>query len=144
MLVRICVAASLVVIGFGSVLFASEEEFLVWNEVRIVSPKRDDTGQVVFVAKTEGSEYREITIEAFGKKFSVENEHLASFKGFPLSSLVTTHEAGYERLGGHTVHFKFKRAFYDPDGKLVQEHARVSVSRGKALTIAKPSRVVKD
>jgi hypothetical protein len=120
--------------------YASEEEFLTWNEVRIVSPQRDDTGQVVFAAKVEGETYREINIEAFGKKYAVGKEDLAKLAAFPLSSLVTTHEAGFARTGGHMVHFKLKKSLNDPDGKLVEQKAAVTISQGQGLSVAAPHR----
>jgi len=123
--------------GLAGAVYASEEEFLKWAEVRIVSPQRPDTGRVVFAAKTDGDQYQQIAIEAFGRKHSVGGEVLAKLKGFPLNSLVTTHEAGYAELGGHTVHFKFKRSYYK-EGKLVQESVVLSVSKGKGLVVSGP------
>ena len=54
---------------------------------------------------------------------------LAKLEGFPLSSLRTSHEAGYESLGGYTVHFRFDRTFYNPEKKLVTEIIYVSVTK---------------
>ena len=133
-------AAPLVVSALLGSLHASEEEHLPWSEVRIVCPKRDDTGQVVFSAKVDEGKFLEMNIEAFGKKHPVAKEDLARLAGFPLNSLLTAHEAGYERLGGHMVHFKWKRIFYDADGKLIEEKARVSVSKGKGLSVHVPGR----
>jgi len=115
--------------------FASQEQYLQWNEVRIVSPEREDTGKVVFDAKVDGDKLLEVTIEAFAKKHSVEKEDLRKLDGFPLSSLVITHEAGYEELGGHTVHFKFRRTTYK-EGKPIYESIMVDVSKGKGLKIS--------
>jgi hypothetical protein len=140
MIARNTAALLVSVLMFGSTLRASEEAFLPWTEVRIVCPKRDDTGQVVFHAKAEERKLLEMNIEAFGKKHAVAKEDLAKLAGFPLSSFVATHEAGYEILGGHTVHFKWKRIFYDAEGKLVEEQAIVSVSKGKGLSVNVPSR----
>jgi len=123
--------------GMAVAIYASEEDFLKWAEVRIVSPERPDTGRVVFAAKTDGDQYREIAIEAFGRKHPVGDEVLAKLKGFPLNSLVTTHEAGYPQLGGHTVHFKFKRSYYK-EGGLVQESVVLSASKGKGLALSGP------
>src|SRR5262245_8356772 len=98
MFFRVLLFASLVVPGVEGRLRASEEEFLTWSEVRIVGAERKDTGKVVFSAKTAGKNYEAVTIEAFGKQFTVAKEDLQKLNGFPLNSLAITHEAGYERL----------------------------------------------
>jgi hypothetical protein len=103
--------------------------------VRIVSPEREDTGKVVFDAKVDGDKLLEVNIEAFAKKYSVEEQDLRKLDGFPLSSLVITHEPGYAELGGHTVHFKFRRTTYK-EGKPIYESIMVDVSKGKGLKIS--------
>jgi hypothetical protein len=128
--------------GAGTPLAASEEEILPWSEVRIAGPERKDTGTVAFAAKAAGNTFQEVRIEAFGKAFTVAKEDLPKLAGFPLNSLVITHEAGYERLGGHTVHFKMKRLFSDPQKRLIEERIILSVSRGKGLSIAEPTQQV--
>src|SRR5262245_12797299 len=92
----------------GSIL-ASEEEFLEYSEIRVVSQERKDTGKVVFAVKASEDKILAVNIEAFGKKFDVAKDDLEKLAEFPLTSLVITHEAGYERTGGHMVHFKFKK-----------------------------------
>jgi hypothetical protein len=139
--IRILAASALAVVLSGG-LQASEEEFLEWSEVRIVAPERKDTGRVVFFAKTAEAKFAAIQIEAFGKKYEVEKEHLEKLAGFPLHSLATTHEAGYERLGGHTVHFKLKTIQYDPAGRLVEDRVVLSVSRGRGVAVSGPQRHV--
>jgi hypothetical protein len=133
---RVLLFASVVLLGVEGPLRASEEELLRWSEVRIVGVEREDTGKVVFSAKTAGEKYQDVTIEAFGKQFPVAKEDLPKLNGLPLNSLAITHEAGYERLGGHTVHFKMKVVYYDKAGRLIEERAALSVSRGKGLTIS--------
>jgi hypothetical protein len=116
---------------------ASEEEFVVWQQVKIVSPAYKETGTVVFDAQTDGETSRAVSIRAFDKDFKLDDAQLSKLKGFPLSSLSITHEAGYERLGGHTVHFKMKRVFYQAP-KTREEHIRISISKGKGLEIFGP------
>jgi hypothetical protein len=115
--------------------FASQEQYLQWNEVRIVSPEAGDAGKVVFDAKVADGRLLEVTIEAFTKKYSVEEEDLRKLDGFPLSGLVITHEPGYAEFGGYTVHFKFRRTTCK-EGKPIQASIMVDVSKGKGLKIS--------
>jgi hypothetical protein len=135
-----------VLLAGGSWGTASEEEFLPWSEVRIVAADGKETGRVVFSAKTAGQQFQEVLLEAFGKQFKVGNDDMKKLNGFPLSSLVTTHEAGYERLGGHTVHFKFSKTYYDKPGEksasLIEEKIVVSISRGLGLKFRAPTQRV--
>jgi hypothetical protein len=127
-----------------SAVFASQEQYLQWNEVRIVSPETGDAGKVVFEAKVDGdNKFVEVTIEAFAKKYSVEKEDLRKLDGFPLSSLAITHEPGYAELGGYTVHFKFRRTTYK-EGKPIHESIMVDVSKGKGLKISDSSQEVSE
>jgi hypothetical protein len=119
----------------GRALQASEEEFLEYSEVRIVFMEREDTSKVVLVAKAGEEKLKEVTIEAFGKKYVVEQAQLDQLSGFPLSSLVVTHEGGYERLGGHMIHFKFKKVHVAGEGRLIEEKVRLSVSKGKGISV---------
>lgn len=122
----------------SSRLGASEEEHLIWQEVKITSPERKDTGKVVFSAKTDGTAYLSVEIEAFGTSHAVPKEMLEKLADYPLSSLATTHEAGYERLGGHTVHFKFKRV--DFTARVPMENTvTLSVNKGRGVTLSGPS-----
>jgi hypothetical protein len=120
---------------------ASEEEFLEYSEIRVVSPERKDTGKVVFAAKASEDKILAVNVEAFGKKFDVAKEDLEKLAGFPLSSLVITHEAGYERTGGHMVHFKLKKRSVQKD-QLVEEQALISVTVKKGLSVWKLEKVV--
>src|SRR5262249_34492040 len=129
-------AIGMVVLGAWS--YASEEEFLPWSEVRIVAPEIKDVGTDVLSAKTDGEKYREMSVEAFGKRYALNKEQLDKLSGFPLSSLRTTHEAGYERLGGHTVYLQLKKLTYDGDRRQVEDRVVVSVSKGRGLAVSGP------
>jgi hypothetical protein len=76
-----------------------------------------------------------VTIRAFGRKHALAAADLAKLKAFPLSSLQASHEPGYEELGGHTVHFRFRRTFYNAGKKLVTETVYVSANK-KGLTVS--------
>jgi hypothetical protein len=126
----------LVLVGSAA---ASEEEFLTWSEVRITFPEREDTGKVVLSVKTNAGKYEEMKIEAFGKTFELGRAELNQLHDFPLNSLVTTHEAGYPKLGGHTIHFKLKRLQYNEQQQMMEHHVIVGISKGKGLAVTGPT-----
>ena len=117
---------------------ASEEEFLQWSEVRIVTPEREDTGRVTFVAQVREESWQVVKIEAFGRNFSLDEEQRNHLNGFLLSSIRTTHEAGWEEVGGHTIYFKFQHTRWDKD-RLIEQSVVVAVSRGQGLSVSQPS-----
>jgi len=131
--------AALILTGLLTVTTAraSEEEFLPWQEVRIVCAQRPETGKVELMAVADTNGYRQVEIVAFGKKHTVPAADLAKLRRFPLDSLRLTHETGYEELGGHTVHLRLKRENCIPGG-YVEETVVISVSRGKGLAISEP------
>ena len=89
---------------------ASETEFLEWSEseIRIVANERKDAGKVVFTAKRMKDRYREVHIEAFGQKYTLDKEQLHQLNGFSPHSLnlKTTYEAG--RGSGIIVYFEMR------------------------------------
>lgn len=121
------------VLAVGSAL-ASEEESLEYSEIRIAAPERKDVGKVVFAAKVGENQAQSVRVEAFGKKYELSKVELEKLAELPLSSLGITHEAGYERTGGHTVYFKFKRHRYQ-DEQLMEEKALISVSIKNGLSV---------
>jgi hypothetical protein len=121
----------------------SEEEFLAWSQVSITAVTREDTGRVTFTAELRDDAWRKVEAEAFGKKHSLSEAQCAKLAGFPLSSIRTTHEAGYPKLGGHTVYFKFKKQFYR-DTALVETEVIISISREKGLDVSEPRERVQE
>jgi hypothetical protein len=135
---RIAIAAAvLATLAAPELVVGSEEKHLVWSEIQITCPERKDTGKVVFKAKLKGESFTAVTIEALGKSHSVPKDLLARLDSFPLSSLTTTHEAGYERLGGHTVHFKLKR-IETASGRPIESKVTLSVSKGLGISLTGP------
>lgn len=120
---------------------ASQEEYLPWQEVRIVCADRPETGKVELIAVTDTNGYRQVEIVAFDKKHALTAADLARVRGFPLRDLRLTHEAGYAELGGHTVHLRLMRVWYEA-GQLLEETLVVSVSKGKGLAVNEPRRRV--
>lgn len=117
--------------------FASEEEFLGWSSASVQLSGTRDAGQVCVNAAEESGTWSSFAISAFGKVHQLSDEELAMLSGFPLSSLRTTHEQGYEELGGYTIHFRFERTFYRPSYELVSEIIYVSVNR-TGLSVSEP------
>src|SRR3989338_11162952 len=113
---------------------ASEEDYIDWKQVKIVSPEYKQTGTIIFEVETDGDVYKSVSITTFGKEYKFEAKDLSKLKGFPVSSISITHEVGYSSLGGHTVHFRMKRVYYKSE-KLVEEKIRISISKGKGLEI---------
>jgi hypothetical protein len=130
-----------VVLLSATVAQASEEEFLPWQEVRIVCAERPATGKVELLAVADTNGYRQVEIVAFGKKHALPVADLAKLRGFPLRDLKLTHEAGYAELGGHTVHLRLTRVWYEA-GQLLEETLVVSVSKVKGLALNEPRRRV--
>ena len=119
------------------VAMASEEECLGWTSVLVQCGKTQEAGDVSCDINIEGDGWKKFVIQAFGTTHTLTASDLKKLKEFPLSSLRTSHEAGYEMLGGHTVHFRFNRTFYNSDKKLVTEIIYVSVTK-KGVTVSTP------
>jgi hypothetical protein len=111
-------------------LGASETEFLEWSEgeIRIVANERKDAGKVVFTAKRAKNKYREVQIEAFGQKFTLDKEQLEELSGFsPHSlSLKSTYEAG--RGSGIVVYFEMRHD---------QQRVLISVNAQQGLKVTR-------
>jgi hypothetical protein len=128
----------LAIATYASVSFGSEEEFLGWQTLTIKSPERVETGVVTVEATTNALSITKLSIEAFGRKTTLNEAELKKLEGFPLPSCVLTHEAGYAALGGHTVHMKLKRIYYDKQAKNTKtEEIVISVPKAAAARITK-------
>ncbi len=115
---------------------ASEEEFVPWQSVTVKSPELSVVGIVTVEASTQGGAYQKLTVTAFGRSHALAAAELKRLEGFPLSSLILTHEAGYAALGGHTLHLKFSRTSYDEARMPVKETIVLSVPKDAALTVS--------
>ena len=114
---------------------ASEADFLGWTSAVIQCGKTPEAGDISCEMKVGEKGWEKFVIQAFGKTHALPATDLAKLSGFPLSSLRTTHEAGYEKLGGYTVSFRFDRTFYSSEKKLVTEIVYVSVNQ-KGVTVS--------
>jgi hypothetical protein len=112
---------------------ASEEEFAVWSSVEVTTTEIPHFGKVDVTAKADNERIAGLKITAFGKTHTLDGKGLEKISGFPLSSMRITHEAGYEELGGYTMHIKFRRTYYDSAKKLRDETAVISVSEKNGL-----------
>jgi len=130
---KIAVALLLVV----GVTFASEEEFLDWTSASVQVAGTPEAGEISISATVGSGVWSSLTINAFGKTHVLNDDELSRLQGFPLSSMQSTHEQGYEELGGYTVHFRFDRTFYSAESELVTEVVYVSVNR-EGLSLSGP------
>jgi len=130
---------------FVALANGSEEEFVPWKSVRIDCVKRDPISTVVVKVRMNESKFGAFELTAFGRKKKLLADDLAKLKGFPLSSLLITHEAGYESLGGHTLSCKLKRVFYDDDEDLIQEQVYIMMVKNKPdeVTVMKRRETIK-
>lgn len=117
--------------------FASEEEFLDWTSASVQVSETSEAGELSVIAALESGAWSSFTINVFGKTHVLSDGELSALSGFPLSSMRTTHEQGYEELGGYTVHFRFDRTFYNEENELVSEIIYVSVNRD-GLSVSEP------
>lgn len=121
----------LVISTFAAV--ASEEEWLEWKSVVVQCGKTVEAGDISCDISIKGEEWEKFVIQAFEKSHTLTASDLKKLREFPLSSLRTSHEGGYESLGGHTVHFRFSRTFYNSDKKLVTEVIYVSATKNGVI-----------
>jgi len=121
----------------ASAAIASEEELLGWTSVVVECASAGEAGDVECEIKAGEDGWETFVIQAFGNTYSLAPAELGKLDGFPLSSLRTSHEAGYEELGGYTVHFRFDRNFYNSDNVLVTEIIYVSVTEN-GVTVSAP------
>ncbi|MBI2190808.1 MAG: hypothetical protein HYU36_02340 [Planctomycetes bacterium] len=119
--------------------FSSEEEFLDWRSVSIQCRETQEAGRVSCDAIVGEKGYEKFVIQAFGKTYSLGEGDRAKLAEFPLSSLRTTHEAGYARLGGYTVRLWLERTYYDKAKALVTETVYVSVNK-EGVSVNGPSK----
>jgi len=115
--------------------FPSEEQFVPWGNVDITCPDISGSGIVRFRAKAESFRVVSVSVEAFGRQYTLSDDQIRQIGDFPLSSLSITHEGGYKELGGHTVHFKFRRMFYDASKELRDERLVISFPKESEIRI---------
>ena len=128
---------ALTVLILVSAAFASEEEFLDWTSATVQVAETPQAGEISVSATVESGVWSAFTVNAFGRTHILDEDELSMLSGFPLSSMRTTHEQGYEELGGYTVHFRFNRTFYSEESELVSEIVYVSVNR-EGLSLSGP------
>jgi hypothetical protein len=120
-------------------VYSSEEDFLGWQSVVIRSKEAGAAGIVVIEIETEGRDFTSLVVNAFGKQFALASDELAKMAGFQVSSLRTTHEAGYEEVGGHTVYLSFQRTSLSKIDGPVTEEIKISVN-SSGISVADPIR----
>ena len=125
------VLIAILVLMFPSFGYPSEEEFVIWKKVEIVSDSytdREKVGDVIFKAElNDDLLYQSMSVTAFGKEFQILRDDLGKFNPFPVSSLLITHEAGFTQLGGHRVHFKMERTDYSPNQERTKQAVKAQI-----------------
>ncbi|MEM7792233.1 MAG: hypothetical protein AAF546_12590 [Verrucomicrobiota bacterium] len=116
---------------------ASEELSLGWDSVSLEIPGAEEAGLVSLEIECPEGIWKTFKFECFGESYSLTEKELENLREFPLSSLNTTHEGGWEILGGYTIHFKFHRIYYDEEMNLVRQDVAVSVNK-EGYTVSKP------
>ena len=94
-----------------------------------------EAGETFIEVSKDKSGLKQFIIQAFGKKHVLSKEELNKLKDFPLSSLRTTHEAGYNILGGYTVAASFHKVYYNDAKELYRDEIAISVMK-KGLVIS--------
>ena len=120
----------------GSV-FASEESFVPWGDVDITCPDISDIGIVRFRAKAESFRVVSVSVEAFGRQYTLSDDQIRQIEDFPLSSLSITCEGGYKELGGPAVHFKFQRIFHDASTVFRERRLVISLHKDSDIRISR-------
>lgn len=133
------VAASALAV-LAPALPASEEEFLPPRSVRVEYGERSQTGKVAVTASQGAGGITAIEVTAFGKAHTAGAADLAKLAGYGLEGMRATHEAGYENLGGNTVHIRLRRPAGAAAGGKTAEEAIVSVSKGRGLSVTLPKK----
>lgn len=99
-LIPLLLAASL-----GHIAFASEEEFLRPTRLEIQGSIGEGSPVRLHVEATDTG-MKSVVIEAHGRSISLTADDLVRLTGFHPRTAIISHEAGYQELGGHMVHFK--------------------------------------
>jgi len=119
---------------------ASEEDVLNWRSIRVECLGTEETGKVGINASLNADRFAACEVTAFGKTHTLAAKDLNKLRGFSLDKLRITHEAGYPRFGGHTVHFKLVRMVFSPrEQKTTISEVVVSVSKGQGLAVGDPT-----
>jgi Domain of unknown function (DUF4159) len=118
-------------------VFPSEESFVPWGDVDITCPDISGIGIVRFRAKAESFRVVSVSVEAFGRQYTLSDDQIRQIEDFPLSSLTITCEGGYKELGGPAVHFKFQRMFYDASKGFRDERVVISVHKESEIRISR-------
>lgn len=111
----------------------SQEGFVGYSRLELTSQDIPRVGKIHISAKAEEGPISEFTIKAFGQEFRLSDSDLRQLSPFSLSSMLITHEPGYELLGGYTIRIQFRRTYQDAEKKLRDETAVISVIEKKGL-----------
>jgi hypothetical protein len=117
---------------FGHWAIASEEEFAIWSSVEITS-SIERAGKVTVTGRADDRRIVSLQIVAFGQTNVLSGGDLKKIGAFPLADIKITHEAGYEQLGGYSLHVRLRRIAYDSEKNLQDETAIITVTEKTGL-----------
>ena len=112
---------------------ASEEQLPEWSIIDVTTHKIPRAGVVNVRAQADKNGISQLEIAAFGESYRIVGDELTKVVGFPLRGLEITHEAGYEILGGYSVHVKLRHVFYDASKTLRKQTAIITITEKKGL-----------
>lgn len=115
----------------------SEEDIRPWTSVDIKTDGTPESGTIRVVAEVSGDAYTSFRMHAFGREEALGKADLEILKGYPLSSIEITSEAGYASIGGYTVHVRLKRTSYDASKKLRTEVMVASLQKTGGIKLMK-------
>ena len=140
-LVRICLAACLLCVA--QLVQASQDVLLPISEVRLSSPGTKEIGPIVITTNLDPAKYAgdttwlSLEVEAFGKKFKLDDKQLAQLKGYPLASLILKY--GPYAQTGDEHSFQIAVSTSKQDGNMtIDTIVSITVSNKHDVTVDKP------
>ena len=96
----------------STVSFASKEGILAFSSFNISSNGIGGSGPITVTGKqSNDSRIISLAIDAFGKKYEIDEKYLARCPKLSFNGIQLSYEAGYKELGGRTVYIQFQNGF---------------------------------
>ena len=131
---QIIIATMLTMLSAG-LCHASEEGLLPLSTLTAESAGIGKSGPISVIARKDNSnQWIEVTISAFGKEFSLNEDQRKQLDGEFVNGLMLSYEEGYEDLGGRTVYIIFIRGFSSG----IKMRQLVSIAENGTISITDP------
>lgn len=117
-------------LGAPGGVFASQEGILAWSSFSVHSAGIGNSGPVDVSGDYGDAGLTRLTINAFGRTFTLSRAQLQEFKGVHLNGMRLSYEAGYAELGGRTAYLVLSMGFTSGTraAKLVTVNERGDIS----------------